>query len=387
MGPQPFEYRFTVVENSQLNAFAVPGGSIYIHTGLIEKARSTDELASVVGHEMSHVKARHIARMSGPDPVNLLGLLGLFLGGAGTGGQAAAMLGPALAATKQLAYSRTLEQEADTLGVKHMAEAGFDPHAALSFFQIINQEKILNPVDAPAYLLTHPLTRERIGSVEAIIGSLRLKRPGLRGPDPIRKIQILLRLRKNESDALIANHEKFISRQQGTAESWHVLGMAYHDKGKLSLAREKYERARNMDSNRPGIHRDLGRLYTQIGEYRLAHESFQRSLKKDVSESLTYLYLGDLYDHESKFRDAAQAYYRATSLSPLWAEPARRLGAAYKKMNRLGNAYYYLGRSHLLFDEDGKAIDAMEKALEIFGSISTRGQMIRDELDEIKQTQ
>ncbi len=79
MGPQPFEYRFFVIKDSQLNAFAVPGGSIYVHTGLIERVSSTDELAGVLGHEIIHVKSRHIARMSGPDPISLLGLLGVFL--------------------------------------------------------------------------------------------------------------------------------------------------------------------------------------------------------------------------------------------------------------------------------------------------------------------
>ena len=67
MEPQLFDYRFFVVEDSQLNAFAIPGGSIYVHTGLIDRANSTDELASVLGHEIVHVKARHIARMF---PVN-----------------------------------------------------------------------------------------------------------------------------------------------------------------------------------------------------------------------------------------------------------------------------------------------------------------------------
>src|SRR5689334_22980682 len=64
-GPQSFDYRFFVVEDPQLNAFAVPGGSIYVYTGLIERATSTDELAGVIGHEITHAKGHHMARSSG----------------------------------------------------------------------------------------------------------------------------------------------------------------------------------------------------------------------------------------------------------------------------------------------------------------------------------
>ena len=68
-GPLSYDYRFFVVEDPQLNAFAVPGGSIYLFTGLIERAKSTDELAGVLGHEIVHIKGHHMARSSGPDAI------------------------------------------------------------------------------------------------------------------------------------------------------------------------------------------------------------------------------------------------------------------------------------------------------------------------------
>jgi predicted Zn-dependent protease len=89
MGPQPFDYRFFVIQDNQLNAFAVPGGSIFFFSGLIEKAKTTSEVAGVLGHEIVHVKGRHMARQSGLDADSLLGLLGAFLPpmtGSGRGG-------------------------------------------------------------------------------------------------------------------------------------------------------------------------------------------------------------------------------------------------------------------------------------------------------------
>ena len=384
MGPQPFEYRFFTVEDRELNAFAVPGGSIYVHTGLIKRVNSTDELAGVLGHEIIHIKARHIARISGPDPLSLLALLSIFLVGSGPQGQAAGVLGQALSASQQLSYTRQLEQEADILGVKYMSEAGYDPRASLGFLKIINQEKILNPVNIPPYLLTHPLSRERIAKVEGAIRSFNLTQSRSNYPDPIRKIQLILRLEADDSENVIKKYEKLVKNHPESAEPVHLLGVAYHYKGKLAQARESYERARALSPGSIGIDRDLGRIYTQIGEFRLAHEAFKRSLIVEPREALNYLFLGELFEKESNFQDAVGGYLRARNLSPLWAEPPHHLGKVYSKMNRLGDAYYYLGRSHLLSDEDEEAIADFKRAIEIFGSASPRGQIIREEMEAIK---
>ena len=106
-GPLSYDYRFFVVEEDQLNAFAVPGGSIYIFTGLIERAKSTDELAGVLGHEIVHIKGRHMARSSGPDAISVLSLLAsvMLASKSSSGGQAAGIIGQAVAATRQAAYS------------------------------------------------------------------------------------------------------------------------------------------------------------------------------------------------------------------------------------------------------------------------------------------
>lgn len=383
MGPQPFDYRFFVVENSQLNAFAVPGGSIYVHTGLIERISSTEELAGVLGHEIIHVKGRHIARISGPDPTSLLALLGVFLGGSGQA-QAAIALGQALALTRQLSYNRQLEQEADTLGVRSMAEAGYDPKAALTFLKIIDRERVLNPVDIPPYLMTHPLTQERIAGVEGVIRSLDIKRPKSGLPDPIKKIQTILRLERHESGAVIADNEKLLGQNPQSSETLHLLGVAHYYNGRWAKAREYYERTRDLNPKSPGIDRDLGRVYTQLGEFQLAHSAFARSLSSEPGEILNYLFLGELYEKEANLAEAVSTYLRAVNISPTWAVPAHHLGIVYGKMNRLGDAYYYLGRSHFLSDEDEMAIADLERALKILGPTSPRGQVIREELETIK---
>jgi len=385
MGPQPFEYKFYVVEDPQLNAFAVPGGSIYINTGIIENAKSTDELASVIGHEIIHVKGRHIARMSGPDLASMIGMLGMLLGAAGGNAGAAGMVGQAIATQSRISFTRRIEQEADTLGVKYMAEAGYDPRGALGFFKTIAMERVLNPVNVPPYLLTHPLTDERIASVNIVIRALDLRGISPRRPDPLKRVQAILRLEQQQANP--GNdwvRKLFVPHFQERGEVAHLRGLEYFYQGAWAQALESYEQARAISPDSPGLDRDLGRLYTQIGEYGLAHQAFERSFSREPNMPVTYLYLAELFERESQFREAAFAYRRALQLSPLWPEPARRLGEVYNKMDRLGDAYYYLGRSHQLADEDEKAIDDLERAVQIFGPYSPRGQVIYDELEAIK---
>ncbi len=385
MGPPQFDYRYFVVEESDLNAFSVPGGSIYIYSGLLDRVRSTAELAAVMSHETIHAKNHHMVRMSGLDPVSLLAMLGALLATRGGAGAPAALaLGQAVAATRQIAFTRQLEMEADTLGFKYMAEAGYDPHAMLSFQKVLYQDQILNPVDIPPYLLDHPLSQERIANVELLLRSMKPIEPVAPGPDPIKKIQTLIRLERHESDAVIAEEKKLAAQSPGNAEPVQLLGVAYFDKGMLPEAREKFERARVLNPKSPGIDRDLGRLYTRTKEYRLAHEAFDRALSAAPREPLNYIYLGELLEQESKLRDAAGAYLNAYNLAPLWPEPAQRLGTVYGKMDRLGDAYYYLGRSLLLQDEDEKAAAQWERALKIFGEKSPRGEVLKGELDSLR---
>jgi predicted Zn-dependent protease len=385
MGPQPFDYRFFVVEDSQLNAFAVPGGSVYFYTGLIEKAKSSSEIAGVLGHEIVHIKGHHMARSSGPDAISLLSLASLLLlTRSSAGAQAASTVGQAVAATRQIAYSRQLEMEADTLGVRYMTAAGYDPKGSLGFLKILDQERALNPVDIPAYMLTHPVSQERVANVELVIRSLGKTVPKADEFDPLKKIQLIIRAERRDRDAILAEYQNSARQNPQNGEALHLLGFAQFLSGDLMQARQNYERALPLKPQDPMLHRDIGRLLTQTGDYASAQSSYDRAIALEPKEALTYLYLGELYEKRGDFRSAAGAYLNATTLSPLWDKPAYKLGQVYSKLDRLGDAYYYLGRSFLLQDEDEKAIANYDKAIRILGANSPRGQLIREELNTLR---
>jgi beta-barrel assembly-enhancing protease len=385
MGPQSFDYRFFVIQDSQLNAFAVPGGSIFFFTGLIEKAKTTSEIAGVLGHEIVHIKGRHMARQSGLDAISLLSLLGAFLlARTGSGAQAAGVVGQAIAATRQIAYSRQLEMEADTLGVRYMAAAGFDPKGSVGFLKILDQERALNPIDVPAYMMTHPITQERIANTELVIRSLGKNDIRDEGPDLLKKMQIIIRIERRDADAVLAEYDKLARQNPENAESLHLLGFAQQLTKQLPQAKQNYEKARRLNPNSPDLNRDAGRLYTQTGDFTMAHAAFNQALAAEPKEPLTYLYLGELYEKEGDLRAAAGAYLNAHNLSPLWDKPPYRLSVVYGKLDRLGDAYYYHGRSLLLQDDDQRALADFERALKILGPNSPRGQLISEEITVLR---
>ena len=394
-GPLSYDYRFFVVEEDQLNAFAVPGGSIYLFTGLIERAKSTDELAGVLGHEIVHIKGHHMARSSGPDAISVLSLLAsVMLARSGSGAQAAGVVGQAVAATRQAAYSRQLEMESDTLGTRYMAAAGFDPRGTLAFLKTMDQERQLNPIDVPAYILSHPLTPERLANAELVVKSLAPKdrdlffasstKPQQEDNEDLKKVQILIRLERSNRKTVVAEYEKLVEKDPDNPALLHLLGFAQFQLGLLAPAQKNYEKSWRLRPDHVGLLREIGRLSSQTGDYESAHKAFNRAITLEPNEPLNYYYLGEFLEKIGDLRNAAGAYLNAQNLAPVWDKPVYRLGQVYGKLDRLADGYYYLGRANLLQDEDERAIADFERALKIVGDSSPRGQVIKEELKTLR---
>ncbi|MGH7782684.1 MAG: M48 family metallopeptidase, partial [Candidatus Binatia bacterium] len=151
-----FDYRFKIVNASDINAFALPGGPMFVNRGMIEAAKNEGEMAGVMAHEMSHVALRHATaqqtKMS--SPLNQILGIGAILGGAVVGGEAGAQAGQMAAAGYFLKFSREYEKQADLLGARIMANAGYDPRDLANMFQTI--EKQGGGGRAPQWLSDHP---------------------------------------------------------------------------------------------------------------------------------------------------------------------------------------------------------------------------------------
>jgi predicted Zn-dependent protease len=167
------DFELFVIRDSSINAFALPGGFIGVHTGLISATDNESEIASVLGHEMAHVTQRHIARQMGIQkqmqmPMMLAMAAAILLARSRpdlAGGATMAVQGSVV--QSQLAFSRDFEREADRIGFQTLAASGFDVRAMGAFFEKLQRlTRIADSGSAPSYLRSHPVTTERIADAQ-----------------------------------------------------------------------------------------------------------------------------------------------------------------------------------------------------------------------------
>ncbi|HEX2532055.1 MAG TPA: M48 family metalloprotease [Burkholderiaceae bacterium] len=174
-GEAGYDYFFFAVRDSRLNAFALPGGFIAVHSALLLAAQNESELASVLSHEIGHVAQRHIARMVGQQHQDSLiplaaAVLAVLASRASSDVSSALLLGgQGVAAQRQLNFGRDAEREADRVGLQIMQTAGFDTSGMISFFRRLQSANRAYSDATPDFLLSHPLTTERIADIGARI--------------------------------------------------------------------------------------------------------------------------------------------------------------------------------------------------------------------------
>jgi predicted Zn-dependent protease len=169
---QGMRWTFSVLDDDMINAFAVPGGYVYVTRGLLELAQDESQIAAVLGHEMGHVNARHSAQQMSQ---GMLANIGLQAIGIATGSNAATQIGGLGAQAFIMKYSREHEFEADALGIKYLAAAGYDPYAASKFLTMLQQSAELEArmvgsktAQQPSFFASHPMTPDRIVRARAL---------------------------------------------------------------------------------------------------------------------------------------------------------------------------------------------------------------------------
>lgn len=179
---EPGQYKFTILDSPIVNAFALPGGYVFVTRGLLTLADDEAELAGVLAHEIGHVTAHHAAERYSQ---SIFAQLGLGILGAVTGSDLVSQLGGAAAQLALRSYSREHEFEADTLGVTTMSRAGFNPHAMSSFLDKLRANDQLqaeiagNPgaADSFSLLSTHPRTSDRVERAIDQVGAVTVRDP------------------------------------------------------------------------------------------------------------------------------------------------------------------------------------------------------------------
>ena len=165
----PWNYRFHLIDSKEVNAFALPGGSLFFFTGLVDRIRSSDELAGVMGHEITHIRKEHWARQVAAMTKQQLGI-GILLGAthAGQGWQSVA---GGLENLYSLKFSRGDEDQADAGGLDDMVRSGYNPNGMLDLFNTLLAASG-GKENGPGFLSDHPLTKDRIKKTQQRIAKL-----------------------------------------------------------------------------------------------------------------------------------------------------------------------------------------------------------------------
>ena len=241
------DFEFFLIQDPQINAFALPGGFIGVNTGLILSAQSESEVAGVMAHEVSHVTQRHIARMLAQQKQALVTTLASIAAAillsrvSSDAAQAAIAFGQAGAVQAQLNFTRDHEREADRVGVQVLEQAGFDPRGMATFFERLQRATRVYETAAPSYLRTHPLTFERIADIQSRIQDL----PYRQVPDSIEFQLIRAKLRadlESPRDA-VQFFETSLTERKFLSEAASHYGLAVSSLRAHTRARARSERA------------------------------------------------------------------------------------------------------------------------------------------------
>jgi predicted Zn-dependent protease len=169
-----YPYSFSVANYREINAFALPGGPVWINRGAIEASKTESQLAGVLAHEIAHISQRHSARQLSNAMVTNLGLslLGALLGNSG-GATAANVAARYVASGAFLKFSRDDERDADRVGAAIMARAGWDAHGMIELMQTIRDQERRDPTSVEVFFSNHPSPGDRIGELNRVVSKRR----------------------------------------------------------------------------------------------------------------------------------------------------------------------------------------------------------------------
>jgi predicted Zn-dependent protease len=384
LGPQQFEYHFFVVQHPALNAFAVPGGYVFVFSGLLARVSNDDELAGVLAHEIGHVAGHHIVRQQRDGQIwSYAALLGMLLSAVnpviGAGAVAAAQ-------TAQLKYSRDFEQEADYLGLRYATEAGFDPHALGSFFKQLLVEQRINPAGVPAYMLTHPVTEDRVAHVETTIKAQGLKTPKGRpsGAPELPEVQAVAHAIADPADVVIGRYKRLADQRPDDAERQFLLGRVYQTVGQLEGARTAFERCRELGGLEGRVDRPLGSVYVSLKEPAKAREALARHLSRHPDDGWSHLELGKALADAGDGNAALVEFQRAISLDADLDEAQRLTGVALGRQGDEARGFYHLALSSRLRGDLEQALSQFERTEKLLPKDSPRQREVEQAIEELE---
>lgn len=364
------EFTFFVVNDERINAFALPGGYIGVHTGLIDATRNEDELAGVLAHEVAHVTQRHIARaVHAGTRQSLLStalMLGaLVLGAAGGSGdlvQAGMAVAQGTAAQQQINFTRSNEYEADRIGIGALAEAGFEPHGMVSFFEVMSGLEIGAPDERlPEFLRTHPVSTARIAEARARAREY----PRVQSSDSIYYGIAQSRLRVAAFDTpeqAVSYYERRDYADQTDVERYG-RAVAYQRAGRNREAEVIFEELARKDQKVIAYHIGLGQAQIALENYSAGQQVFDNAVELFPRNVPLIIHYGELLLQLGKAKQAHKMLLDLMNNVPPTPEQVRLIARAASEAGDDAESYYYLSEYRLMIGDLVGGINFLRQAL------------------------
>jgi predicted Zn-dependent protease len=384
--PQPFEYQFYVINVPEVNAFAVPGGKVFVNSGLILLVDNEEELAGVIAHEIGHVVARHIAKRSEKGLKLSLATIGALLAGILLGGQAVGALATTTMAateTAALKYSRDDEDEADYLALKFMDRAEYDRRGMITMLKKLRRMQGPASSDPPAYLLTHPAIEERTANLEIGMARSPIEKAVSKPMGNIKRIQSKLVVEEKDAARSVLYFENWLKRQPDDPEAFFGLGLAQKRMGGLDRAIDSFSKAASLAPQDGEILRELGSTYLLKGYLPEAQKSLESARALSPFDAMTYFYLGRVYSEQKSVNEALQSFMRAKELNSNLPQIYYHLGMAFGAKGMLGQAYMSFGYYYKSAGDSKTALVHFNKALPYFNEQAPEHQSIQKEIQDL----
>lgn len=354
-----FDYQFAVVRDGRVNAFAVPGGYVYVNSGLLAMVHNDDELAAVLGHEIAHVHGHHAVRQQeATQALNYAALLGTLLS---VVQPAAGALASAASAAVSLQYQRQFEQEADYLGARYLQAAGYDPRSMLDFFKQLSDQTRLATASVPPYLLSHPVTDERLNRLEAVLKTQQWA-PRERKPASfaLRRVQALARVRTEPANDVLKAYQRLADAEPSDPMALYLLGVVSLETGQLDAAATALAAARAGGIEETD--RELGRLALRQRDPKRARELLGAHLTRAPGDAGARVELAKALEALGETPQAIAEYQRALALAPQLESAHHGLGMLAGRGGNAGEGFYHLATAARLGGDYATALNQYSRA-------------------------
>jgi len=367
-----FNYRFHVIKVDTYNAFAIPAGYIFIHSGLLAAMDSEEELAGILAHEIAHVNARHISqkieRSKKIGWASMAGMAaGILIGAAGGGeaAQAVATGSQAAGVAAELSYSRENEIQADQLGLIYLTDAGYSAEGLLKILKKMRTKQWFDTEQVPTYMRTHPAIDDRIvyldGQIVATPQTAKDRSP--KASDEFIRAHTYLITRYCDENLVLTHLQSEVKKYPQDPMAHYRYGLILARLGRKDEAMEHLRTAMEKRAFDPYILRDVGRVYFLNGQYEQSLKMLKTAHNMIPDDAECGLYLGQTYMEMELFDEASPVLQEVVKKHPGYNQAYLILGQSLGKQGNLGDAHYYLGVYHTRKGDYKTAVLQYQRAL------------------------